>query len=737
MQFKPIKQFNAILTQEYFEPTVSWAFRVVLALNVPLIVLPLWKGFSYDVIWAAFGAYLISLTDYRGLHYKKIVIQSLESVLIFIAGMLGMLVASSLWLSVAAMFFVGMFAAFIRNWSDYGSSIGVAVGFFFLFGLSNPQAPQQALICGIYLLIGAGWAIFITLLSFPLRPSNPVKRSVARIWKANTELLDTIIEERDSESSYLSKDVALKEMTLRTAINQSVHLFERRTQKQQQSKVQHYDILIELRRISALFGGALSSMHEELEEIKKGILKELSEAALYKTLSALAQASARMSIVIYTSRPEDLTLAKVRINRCKIAIDLFKEELSELTLSTSEQTTLMHFNDSLHKALDYLNQSLALLEQKSELKRGDYLEGYKLTYNNFVAGVKSWVIVDFLKNLVNINSEQFRYALRVAIALCIAVFAFKFFQISHGYWIALTIIIVIQPYYGATRKKGIERIVGTVAGIVLGGLVMMLPLSHTTFVIMLVFVSFFVAYFLRNNYKVGVFFVTVMMVIMMQLSQQASWDLIGWRVLSTLLGAALAVLAGYVFWPVWEIQRFPALMTNALIRNQEYMQQVLKFYNGELAPQETWHKQRRIAEEANNNVFACVQRMFEEPQSRQKQIDECFAMVGISIRMAREITSIALLADKRKGAEAMPELTDYVKQTRLLFNEAILKVSGQLEEKRRPDFSAIKTTIAILNSKQTDDLHFIKTELSKIIFELEALDKLEISFSETTKTQVQ
>lgn len=727
MRFKPIKQLNAILTQEYFEPTVSWAFRVVLALNVPMIILPLWKGFSYEVVWAAFGAYLLSLTDYRGLHYKKIVIQGLETVLIFCSGMLGMLLASSLWLSVLAMFFVGLFAAFIRNWSDYGSSIGVAVGFFFLFGLANPQPIDQALVYGAYLLLGAAWAIFITVLSFPLRPSNPVKRSVARIWKANTDLLDAMIELRSVPSEAISKTITTKEMSLRTAINQSVNLFERR-QQASNTKVQHYDILIDLRRLAAFFGGALSSMHEELEELKKSEIEEWREATLYKTLAALAQASARLAIVIYTARPEDLTLAKVRTQRVTIAIDLFKEDLKTWQGNEREKLAWQHFTDSLEKAHDYLNESLALLNQKMELRRGEYFESYKLTYNNFVAGVKSWIIVDFLKNLFNINSDQFRYALRVAVVLCIGVFFFKFFEMSHGYWIPLTVIIVIQPYYGATRKKGLERVIGTVAGIVLGGVIMMLPLSHWTFVVLLAVVSFFVAYFLRNNYKVGVFFVTIMMVVMMQLSQQASWDLIGWRVLATLIGSVLALLAGYVFWPVWEIQRFPALISTSLQQTRSYLEQVIKFYNGELKPGENWYKQRRMAEEANNNSFACVQRMMEEPQRRQQQVDQCFAIVGVLIRMTREITSIALIADEKRSSTQLEALTGYRAAIHQCFEQEISRVLNAEARQTKPDFSLIKNKLSALNSSGQEDLHFIKTELAKIIFELETLNRIDLSF---------
>lgn len=731
MRFKPLKQLNAIVTQEYFEPTVSWAFRVVLALNTPLIVLSLFHGFSHNVIWAAFGAYLISLTDYRGLHYKKIVIQTLETVLVFAAAILGMYVSYSVLLSVLAMFVVGMFAAFIRNWSDYGTSIGIAVGFFFLFGLANPAPLEEALVSGMHLLLGAGWAIVITFFSFPFRPSNPVKRSVARIWKANTELLDSIIEEQNSTTAEVSKDIAAKEMAVRVAINQSVDLFARRSQKDSAVATQHYDILMELRRVSALFAAALSSMHEELEVIKTRPFEALHDAALYKTLSALAQSSARTSIVIYTSRPEDLTLAKVRIERCQIAVELFRESSAGLPLNTTESVALNHFTASLEKAYGYLKQSVVLLEQKLDLKKGEYFESYKLTFNNFLAGVNNWVITDFLRNLVNINSEQFRYALRVALGLCVGVFIFKFFRIDHGYWIPLTMIIVIQPYYGATRKKGVERIVGTVAGIVLGGLIMLLPLPYWAFVILLLVVSFFVAYFLRNNYKVGVFFVTIMMVILMQMSEQGSLELIGWRILSTLIGALLAFVAGYIFWPVWEIERFPVLIKNALLQTKAYLEQVIKYYNNDLPAAGTWYKNRRLAEEANTNAFACVQRMLEEPQNRQAKANLCFSLIGIIIRMTREITSIALVVDKNKNLVKIPALNEYAEQACRLLDLAVHKISEDNKEPSRPDFSKIKSSLNGIVFNESDnfrnkDLFVIKTELEKIIFELETIFKLDL-----------
>ena len=721
MRFKPIKQFNVILTQEYFEPTISWAFRVVLALNVPLIILPLWQGFSFEVTWAAFGAYLISLTDYRGLHYKKIVIQGLESVLIFFSALLGMNVAGSMTLSLLAMFVVGMFAALVRNWSDYGSSIGVAVGFFFLFGLSSPVTFDQSLVYGFYLLVGAGWAILITVFSFPFRPLNPVKRSVAKIWKANTELLDSIIEQlAGKEISHA--EITKKEMLVRTAINQSVDLFARREQKK--VKAQHYDIMIELRRESALFSAALGSINEELSVIHKTSLHDVKDSTLYKTLSAFAQASARLSILIYTSRPEDLTMAKVRVKRCEVATELFKESAKRLDIDEVEERAVKHFTDTLDKAMEYIKQSILHVEKKLDLKKSDYFESYKLSYSNFMAGIDNWVFLDFIKNLIHFNSEQFKYALRVSLGLCLAVFIFQFFRIDHGYWIALTMIIVIQPYYGATRKKGAERIIGTLGGVVLGGLIMLLPLPNQVFVALLVIVSFLVAYFLRNNYKVGVFFVTIMMVILMQMSQRGSLELIGWRIISTLVGALLAVIAGYAFWPVWEKQRFPALMKEALLQTKNYIRQVIRYYQDELPGNESWLQSRRYAEEANNRVFASVQRMYEEPKHIQHQVDVYFAIVGINIRMTREITSVALQTYEKKNSGKKEFLFVYYREIETLLDKLILLVSEEEPVKQPPDFSALKKSLESPEFTANEELQFIKTEFEKIIFELEAFFKL-------------
>ncbi|WP_300663322.1 FUSC family protein [Fluviicola sp.] len=715
MRFQPIKQFNTILQQEYLEPTISWSIRVVLALNVPLIVFPLFLGFSYHIIWAAFGAYMLTLIDYRGSHYRKMLIQSVEAILILIAAILGMNIGNSVILSVIGMFVIGVFAALIRNWSDYGSTIGVGVGFFYLFGISNPNTFGESLVYGKYIIYGALWAIAIIFLSFPFTASNPMRRSIATIWKKNTDYLDAVLEnyldpEIDNQDL---RNITSKEIEIRAAIDKSMELFNRRKENSR-FKAEHYDQMIEARKVAAYFGASARVIHEELYALRGHTSLQNSQSIIYKTISALSQASARLSIVIFTFRGEDLTMAKVRIKRFEIAVRILKSTLKEQTWSPEELFALKQLVSSLEQCYEYLQDSIDLIHEKLNFKRSNYFENYKLSFNHFIAGLQPRVILQIIREVFNIDSQQFKYSLRVGLGLALSVFIFKFFKIDHGHWIALTLLIVIQPYYGATRKKGFERIIGTVAGIVVGGAIMLLPIKHETFVVILIFISFFVAYYLRNNYKVGVFFVTIMMVVMMQLSKQGSWDLIWWRVLSTLIGSALAILISFAFWPIWEKQRFPSLLNHSFNQNLFFLNQVILSYEKKLPSGITWHRSRRLSEAANNNLFACVQRMYEEPQAHQREIDVHFAKVGSNVRISREITSLAFGLEKITSDKLAPVLDEYMEEIQIIFYK-------HMQRESKIDFK--KARKILQNPVLTEDQlsQAVQVDLEKIVFELEAL----------------
>jgi len=718
MRFQPIKQLNTIVQQEYLEPTLSWSIRVVLALNVPLIVLPLYVGMKYEIIWAAFAAYLVTMVDYRGPHFRKMVIQIIEGVLIYIAGIVGLLFGDSITLAVIGMAIIGMLAALIRNWSNYGSSIGVGVGFFYLFGLTQPCDFQEALIIGNYIWIGVLWAVAIIFISFPFTAGNPLKRSVSLIWSTSTDYLDGLVNYFGTETETTPEvEITKKELAIREAIDKSIEFFER--QNSSRVKTEHYDQMMEIRRHSALFAGTLKALHQEVYTLNLISNSTKRYSIVYKTLSALSQVSARIAILNFTLRADDLMIAKTRQQRFAVAISIFEKTTDENNFSDEELAVLRHIKHILDEANVLILEVLEMIEGNHNNKQQLYFENYKLSLNQFILGLKPRKIGTLLKDIFNINSQQFNYAVRVALGMAFSVFIFKFFKIDHGHWIALTMLIVIQPYYGATKKKGIERIVGTLLGIVIGGFIMLLPIPHYYFTYILIFISFFVAYFLRNNYKVGVVFVTIMMVILMQMTQQTSWQLIGWRLISTSLGAGLALLISSMFWPVWENQRFPNLIKKALLNNGTYFKQVVSQHIKKTTPI-TWIRNRRLTEAANNDVFACIQRMYEEPEYARTKVDSSFAQVGACIRLTREINSLSFILQNTDTKLISKELDTLSNLIELISAQLAFMEIAEAKE----TLSHIKNLLKEPGFKATEELKQMKVELEKITFEFETIHAL-------------
>ena len=62
------------------------------------------------------------------------------------------------------------------------------------------------------------------------------------------------------------------------------------------------------------------------------------------------------------------------------------------------------------------------------------------------------------------KSLALRYAVRVALVCGFDVALILLLHMDHGYWLLLTSLVVLQPHVSGTLRRGLERILGTVAG---------------------------------------------------------------------------------------------------------------------------------------------------------------------------------------------------------------------------------------------------------------------------------
>src|SRR5450759_3017308 len=60
-----------------------------------------------------------------------------------------------------------------------------------------------------------------------------------------------------------------------------------------------------------------------------------------------------------------------------------------------------------------------------------------------------------------------RFALRVAVVTTIAVALTELLELKRGYWVTITVIVILQPYTGVTLTRAVQRVLGTVLGALL------------------------------------------------------------------------------------------------------------------------------------------------------------------------------------------------------------------------------------------------------------------------------
>jgi len=147
-----------------------------------------------------------------------------------------------------------------------------------------------------------------------------------------------------------------------------------------------------------------------------------------------------------------------------------------------------------------------------------------------------------LRFQVRMMSPFFRFAVRMAVGLGVAVGIERFSAMQNSYWIALTTLILLRPDFQDLIHRGLGRVGGTILGAALATAITHVALPGATPLAVLVAVFAFLAYStLRLNFGVFAIFVTAYVVFLLVLAGVAEDRVATARVEATLAGAAIAL----------------------------------------------------------------------------------------------------------------------------------------------------------------------------------------------------
>ncbi|MET9731907.1 FUSC family protein [Streptomyces sp. NPDC006458] len=150
---------------------------------------------------------------------------------------------------------------------------------------------------------------------------------------------------------------------------------------------------------------------------------------------------------------------------------------------------------------------------------------------------------------VMLSAASWRYGLRLALCVGIAQVLVSIIAVPRSYWVALTITFVLKPDFGSVFSRALLRALGTVGGLVVAAAVLAeVPRGWWDVPVMLVLAPLIPALTPRGyGYQTAA--ITPVILLLSDILNHQGTDLLLPRLVDSLMGCAIALVAGYLLWP--------------------------------------------------------------------------------------------------------------------------------------------------------------------------------------------
>jgi uncharacterized membrane protein YccC len=150
---------------------------------------------------------------------------------------------------------------------------------------------------------------------------------------------------------------------------------------------------------------------------------------------------------------------------------------------------------------------------------------------------------------VTLSAASWRYGLRLALCIGAAQALVSLISVPRSYWVALTITFVLKPDFGSVFSRALLRALGTVAGLVIAAAVLAeVPRGWWDVPVMLLLAPLIPA-FTPRGYGYQTAAITPVILLLSDVLNREGTALLLPRLVDSLMGCAIALVAGYLLWP--------------------------------------------------------------------------------------------------------------------------------------------------------------------------------------------
>ncbi len=481
----------------------------------------------------------------------------------------------------------------------------------------------------LLLLSGAAWYYLVSMLWHIFWPLQPVQQSLANVFIQLANYCDAKAELFHPIQDLTPQPHRITEANLNSAtvsaLNQCKAEFLTRSKRGHVDSTS--DRFLGIYFLAQDIHERISSTHYRYQELANHFERSDVLFRFKHLLQSQAQSCRAIAQSIKSGFPYNHDSESI------IALDELQSSLNYL-----QQQKNAEWKTSLTQ-LGYLFNNLATVEKLlNNVSNPDASKPEEdILQDNEVHTLKSM----WLRITSNLSTDSllFRHAIRMSIALTAGYGIIQGLGLERGYWILLTTLFVCQPNYASTRQKLKARIIGTLAGLLIGVPLLTLFPSLESQLVFIVFSGVMFFAFRINNYGYATGFITILVLFCFnQLGE--GYAVVLPRLADTLTGCALAVFAVYFIFPDWQSKRLHKVMADAVDANKQYLGQIIGQYRIGKKDNLSYRVARRQAHNQDSALAVAVSNMLAEPGKYRTATDESYRFLTLNHALLSYISAL-------------------------------------------------------------------------------------------------
>lgn len=725
-----LKKYKSFLYSYY----LSSGVRITAGVVLPALIFSYFDMLSQGVA-VSLGAMCVSGTDNPGpIHHRRNGMLVCLAFLVVVASLTSLTASYPVLLGILITVFCFVFSM-IGVYGSRAISIGVSALLIMVLQVGHPGHGKVVFIQAAYILLGGLWYTGLSLLLHKFAPYRLTQQALGECIAATANYIRirALFYEETPDFEKASRQTIEQQVIVHQNQELVRELLFKSREIVKESTNTGRTLLMLFRSLVDLFEKIITTYHDDYKDLHKAFEGTEIMSRYRQLILQLAAELDDISIAVKSGRRSRettaLTDAIKETRRYYIELRNKKRTPETLEYFITLRNILSNIEDianrihTLHLYTTYQQKVTAIPEP------GDYEKFVNRQDFSFK------VLIDNL----SLQSNYFRHSLRVSLATLAGYLISFSLNVGHNYWILLTIIVILKPNYSLTKKRNVERLLGTIAGAIAGMIILYTIKDRTALFIIMLVLMLGTYSLLRTNYMLSVIFMTPYVFLIFQLLYNTPVkNVLTDRLLDTTIGSAIAFIANLLLVPVWEHEQISTSIATAIDKNTAWFKTVVTAFMGKPVLPTEYRVSRKEALVALGNLSDAFTRMLAEPKWQQKNLTIVHQFVVYNHLLTSHIATLSHFGQQFATLNAFKDfipVTNYI-EAELSASKAIL--SGQeapAETARPPHWQQIdkRVTTLMLNRQKELQQGLTETDTRGLLLAVKSVtDEFRIIYDVTT-----